>query len=88
MSVYVYSVFCVVLCVGSAALRQVMNTFLFVPRLFMCLEMGSPLQREEELVFLNRRHVCYGVGRTNRLLSFDHVACGPDARQRPVNSNK
>jgi hypothetical protein len=38
-----------------------MDKFLFFPRSFIYLEMGSPLRREEGLVFLSRRHICYTV---------------------------
>jgi hypothetical protein len=33
----------------------------FVPIPFMCSEMGSPLRREEGLVFLSMRHICCSV---------------------------
>jgi hypothetical protein len=38
-----------------------MTKFLFVSRPFMCLEIGSPLRREEGFVFLSRRHICCTV---------------------------
>jgi hypothetical protein len=38
-----------------------MTKFMFVQRSFMCLELGSPLRREEGFVFLSRRHICCTV---------------------------
>jgi hypothetical protein len=37
------------------------NLHMFVPSPFVCLEMGSPLRREEGLVFLSRSHFCCTV---------------------------
>jgi hypothetical protein len=49
----------------SSSVRTHGLIYIYIPKPFMCLEMGSTLRREEGFVFLSGRHICCTVFRTS-----------------------